>query len=545
MEEESVESMGGKHSPPLSSPTTVRDARELSVEGKDDTVPDEAVLAEGSSGMERDETTENEPTTNIVLKDGNMHHSTKKQKINSLVEQPSQQELDDREDSKAAKSSENSKARSGSSKDYQKWQDGVEEEVVQEGHSTHTSSFKRHPDENEQNFRRKDRDVGQEMERNHMVIRGKEDSYPYRDRDPSLPHNLHMKNEGYDRRKERENLDGAWHRRDEDPHGRKNRTEDRKRERGDDMGSRHRSKIRESDRSDKDEHLHPRKQLDNGSYRIHNDKDSSSRHREREDSLKNRYEIVDDYHSKRRKDEEFLRRDHGDKEEILHGHRETAGRRKRERDDVLDPRKRDDQPRIRDNLDDYHSVRHKDEVWLQRERGERQREREELFRIKQSHEENLSKREREEGRGSVRSGRGVDDKTWIGHARVKDEYKGSDKEYQIKDAVRNSEHQKRRDRMEDEGFSHHRGRDDVYARGNQFINEEKRYRQERSSSRIDRAVDTSGNQRVHEKKHKENLRKNKESEGGDHSTSGTSRRNQEDQSGHTDELVCSILRARA
>ncbi|KAL3566886.1 hypothetical protein D5086_032301 [Populus alba] len=530
-EEESTESMVGKHSLRLSSPITVQDARELSSEKKDDAEP---LQAEGSSRLGRDEMSENEETTKDTPKDGNVHHSTRKQKASSHVEQPALQQLDDDEDSKAARSSENSKARSGSSKDYQKWKDGVEEEVVQGGRSTRSGSIRRHFDENEQNFRRKDRDVRHEMERSRVIIRGREDSYPRRDLDPSLPHHLHMKHEGYDRRKERENSDISWQQRDEDPHSSKYRTEDRKRELGDEMGSRHRSKIRETERSDKDEHLHPRKQLENGSYRIHHDKDGSSQHRERDDSLKSRFETVDDYHSKRRKDEEYMKREYADKEEILHGHRENTSRRRRERDD---------QQWNRDNLDDYHSVRHKDEVWFQRERGERPREREDLYRLKQSNEENLPRREREEGRASARSGRGVDDKAWAGHARGKDEYKVSDKDYQLKDAVRNSEHQKRRDRMEDESLSHHRVRDAVYARGNQFSSDERRSRQEKSSTRIDRTLDTSDNQRVHEKKRKENTRKNKESDGGDHGTLGPSRRNQEDQSGHSDEMILKRSRA--
>ncbi|KAJ6743023.1 FIP1[III]-LIKE PROTEIN [Salix viminalis] len=518
VEEESTESMDDKLSPRISSPIVVRDARELSSEEKDDAEP---LQAEGSSRLGRNEMTENEETTND--KDGNVHHSTRKQKVSSHIEQPALQQLDDEGDSMAARSSENSK-------DYQKWQDGVEEEVVQDRRSTRPGSIRQHLDENEQNFQRKDRDVRREMERNRAVIRGREDSYPHRDLDSSVPHHLHMKRESYDKRKERENPDISWQQRDEDPHSRKHKTEDRKRERGDEMGSRNRGKTRETERSDKDEYLHSRKQLENGSYRIHHDKDGSSRHRERDDNLKSRFEMVDDHQSKRRKDEEYVKREYAEKEEILHGHRENTSRRRHERDD---------QQRIRDNLDGYHSVKHKDEVWLQRERGERQREREreELYRVKQSNEENLPKREREEGRASVRSGRVVDDKAWAGHAWGKDEYKVSDKEYQLKDTVRNSEHQKRRDRMEDESLSRHRGRDDVYARGSQFSNEERRSRQERSSTRVDRTVDTSDNQRVAEKKHKENPRKNKESESGDHGTLGPSKRNQDDLNGHSDEVV--------
>ncbi|XP_065849365.1 FIP1[V]-like protein isoform X2 [Euphorbia lathyris] len=546
VEEESVESMDGKRSPVLSSPDSVRDARDQSVEIKDAALPGESLLAEASSGMGKDGTTEIELTTNDSNKDGNTQNSSKKQKVISHNEQSVLQELDDGEESKAARSSENSKGRSGSSKEYQKWMDGVEEEVVQEKGARNSGNFRRHLDDNEQNFRRKERDPRQEMERNHMVRKGREGSYPHRDLDVGVVHHLHMRNEGHDRRKEREIPDGVWQRREEDQHSRRSRKEDtRKRERGEEIASRHRDRgnVRESERSDKEELMHSRKHLDNGSYRVLYDKDISARHREREES---RHDIVDDYHSKRRKDEEYLRRDHMDKEEIFHGHRETASRRRRERDDIVDPRKRDDLQRrddivdprkrddlqrIRDNMDDYHAVRHKDEVWIQRERGDRQREREELYKLKQSHEESLSKREKDEGRSSVRTGHGADDKIWIGHARLKDEHRVLDKDYQMKDPVRNSEQRKRR---EEESYSHHRGRDDVYVRGSQLNKEERKSRQDRSSTRNDRGVDGPENQRVHEKKHKDNTRKNKESEGGDHGTYDPSRRNQEDQSGQTD-----------
>jgi hypothetical protein len=107
--------------------------------------------------------------------------------------------------------------------------------------------------------------------------------------------------------------------------------------------------------------------------------------------------------------------------------------------------------------------------------------------------------------------------------------------------VRHTEQSKRKDRIEDES-SHHRGRDDVYPRGNQFSNDERRSRQERSSSRNDRAVNASDNQRVHDKKNRETTRKIKDSEGGDHNALGPSKRNQEDQSGQINEMVCSMLR---
>uniref|UniRef100_A0A2P2LM00 Pre-mRNA polyadenylation factor Fip1 domain-containing protein n=1 Tax=Rhizophora mucronata TaxID=61149 RepID=A0A2P2LM00_RHIMU len=526
MEEVSAESRDSKCSPILSSSNTLEDARDLSVEDKDDAVPDELVVAEVSSGMEKNKMTENEATANDALIDVTKHQTINR-KITSHVEQPAIQVFDDREDSKAARSSDNSKGRSGSCKDYQKRHDGIEEEVVQAGRSARRGSVKRHFDENEKNLQRRDREVRQEMERNRVVVKGREDSHPHRDLDPGLANYLLVKHDGCDRGRERENPDGSWHRRDEDTHSKKSRTGDmRKRERGDDMESRHRSKTREIMRGDKDEFLHSRKQLDNGSYRVHYDKDGSSRHREREDSTKTRFEVVDDYHIKRRKDEEHSRREHAEKEVILHGHREHSSRRRREREDVLEPRKREDQQRTRDNLDDYHSVRHKDEVWLQRERGERLREREEL----------LLKREREEVHGTRRSRRRADDKAWIDQALLKDGSKVSDKEYQFKVAIRSSEQQKIRDRFEDEAFSHHKGHDDVHIQGNPPNNEDRRSRQERSSGRVGRPVDTSDNQKVHEKKVKENMKRGKEPEDGDHRDLGPSRRNQDDQGGHTEEM---------
>lgn len=533
--------MEGKHSP-LASPVTDRDARESSIEHKDPT-QDELLPVDGSSGLEKEET--NTGTTGDSHKDGKSLHSLKKQKISSQVEQPELQEFDEEEDSRAARSSDNSKARSGSSRDHKKWRDGAEEEVMQDGRSIRMGSIKRHlhPEENEQSLRRKDREWRQEMERNRTVARGREGSYPHRDFDPSSAHDMQMKTDSFDRRKERENSDGVWQRREDEPYGRKNRIEDvRKREREhlDEIGTRHRGKAREGERTDKDEYLNSRKQLDNGSYRLHYDKDAGSRHRERDDNLKGRYEMVDDYVSKRRKDDEYIRREQSEKDEILHGHRDLTSRRKRERDEMLDPRRRDDQQRIRENFDDHHPGRHKDDGWVQRERGERQRDREDWHRLK-PHDEILQKREREEGRGAVRAGRSSEDKAWVGsHGRAKDGYKGSDKEYQLKDTVRHSEQLKRRERIEEESLPHHRGREDVYARGNQFSNEDRKSRQERSGPRNDRAANASDNARVNEKKHKENTRKNRESEVGDHNNSSASKRNQEDQSGHVSEMVCSI-----
>ena len=531
--EGSVESMDSKHSP-LSSPATVRDAHESSVEPRDVDDQDDVVLADGGSRRKKGDSPSDVIAASYDLEDG----ATKKQKLNYRLEQSLDQEPDDGEDSRAARSSDNSRARSGSSRDYAKRRDGIDEEVIQR-HSNRMGGVKRHYDEKEQSIYRRTRDGRQELERNRMVVKGREDPYPYRDFDPSSVH-LPMRADGFERRKERDNPDGAWQRRDDDSYSRRIRTEEsRKRERGDEIAFRHRSKVRETDRSDKEELIHSRKQMDNGSHRAHYEKDVGPRHREKDDNVKNRYEHMDDYHGKRKKDEEHLRREYVDKEEIIHGHRENTSRRKRERDEALDQRKRDGQQRIRENLDDNHSARHKDESWLQRERGERGREREE-WRLKQSQEEIIPKRERDDGRGVTRGGRSSEDKGWVGHPKVKDESKSSDKDYQYKETVRHGEPSKRRDRGEDEG-SHHGGREDAYARGNQMSNGERRSRQERPSVRNDRSASASDDQKVHDKKHRENTRRNRELEGGDNVMPVSSKRNQEDHGDQSNETVCPLL----
>ena len=64
----------------------------------------------------------------------------------------------------------------------------------------------------------------------------------------------------------------------------------------------------------------------------------------------------------------------------------------------------------------------------------------------------------------MRSGLGSEDKAWVGHTRAKDEYKGSEREYQLKETVRRNEQVKRKDQNDDESSSRHRGREDSYSR---------------------------------------------------------------------------------
>ncbi|GAB2300229.1 hypothetical protein Dimus_034267 [Dionaea muscipula] len=439
-----------------------------------------------------------------VSKDKNklLSNSTRNQKLSSRVGPPVMEEADDGGGNlKGSRSSENSKA-TESNRDHQKWSD---EEVIQDGRSIYPpGDVKRTKHEDGRGaLRTKDR-----AERNYSLAKGRDDPYTLRDWDPyAAAQHFHAKTEGLDRRKDRDYAppEGTLHRWDDDPHGRKIRAaeEPKKHERADEV-PRHRGKMRETaERSEKDELRHSKKVIETGSWRGY-DKDVGLRYRDGADDLRsNKRRIDDNIH---------MRRDHIEKEEnlLLLAHRESSSRRKRERGDE----------QLRDNSDVRHSVRQKDESWLQREmreRTDRQRESSDWHRPKQSYEENLSsrrererERERDDGRGAA---------TRVGHSRSKDELKGKDhKDYYLnKDTGRNSELVKRKERVEDESNSQHRGgSEDVFAHGNQLIHEEKRSRQEKSGAvaRSDRAVHASDSpRRVHEKKYKDS-RKARESDGG-------------------------------
>ncbi|KAK9100311.1 hypothetical protein Scep_023741 [Stephania cephalantha] len=526
--EKSGESIGRKQSPESSSPAESERVREASLEYKG-AMHDELTLDENSVGIERDEIVMNVDTPGESVQDGSSSHSSKKQKLSSRVEQPILQDIGSGDELTGTRSSDNSKVRSGSSKDYHKQRDGGEEEVVQEGHSKRLVDMKRHHDEDERALRMKDdysRDGRHEMDRNHMVVKGREEShhsYHYRDWDPSAAYGSRIKNGDYERQRERDDSIGS-RRRDDDLHGRRVKDEDiRNRERVEEMGYRSRTKVREGERAEKEDYFHSRKWLDNGDWR--HEKDVSSRQRERDENFSNWHDKFDDSTSKRRKDEEYLRREQVERE-ISHGYgaREDSVRRKRERDDGLDHRRREDQHRVRDKPDDSHSVRNKDENWRPREREDRPR-------LKQPNEDMLSARDRE-GRGAVRSGRAVEDKSWVGNARIKDDSRSLvSEDYQFKDKRRHGERElpKRIDRKEDDSASQHRGREDLYARESQFLVDDRNLRHERSGAHND-----------HKERHTES-KKGKDSEGVDHNIVGSSKRKREDYSATRGEKVCLLL----
>ncbi|KAL4335687.1 hypothetical protein GQ457_07G038160 [Hibiscus cannabinus] len=501
-EEESVESINSK------SPLLVGDAREVSVE--------RTVI-------------EKEELVNGTHKDVNSLYHIKNGKNSFQVEQRKLNAADD--DSRDARSSEHSKTRSGSSKDFQKWQEGAEEEVVQGRCFSGVRIFRKHLDQCDQSSSRKYFDGRPEMERNHMICEPREDLYRVRNFAASSSHDLPIKTEGLDRQREHDNPEGTWQKKEDDHYSRKNTTDYRKRGRDDEISSRYLPNGRESARSERDDYPPSKKQLDNGNYKVHCDKDISARYSERDDNLKSGYDAADDYQRKRRKDEEYLRRDRADKEGTLHGHRESSSsHRKQERDEILHLRKGDKQQRIKDNFEEHHSVRQKDEVWLHKERVEKWLEKDGWHM--------LTKQER--GQRTVRSGHGLEGKSWVGFTRTKDEHKVSEKEYQLKETVRNSEQVKRRDRNDEDSFSRHRRRKYSYAHGHQFHNDERKFGQERSSTRTDHAVNASDSQRGHAKKHKGSTRKTRESEGGDAIILGSSKRSCEDLSGRNNEAVCTM-----
>ncbi|KAF3665981.1 FIP1[V]-like protein [Capsicum annuum] len=510
--EESFESVDRARSPVPPSPAAERPAQGKDTEDRDD-IPDQNAGADANSEVDREEMALDARTDSETMNDEFLH-SAKKQKLSSRHEQSSPQETDDGEDSKAGRSSENSKVQSGSSRGYHKLRDDIEEEVVQDGRSMRMDNAKKAVARDEGSILRKKSRNEKEAEKYPVVVKGREDSYSRKTVDSSSAHYI-------DRRREREYSEGMWQRRDDDLQGRRTKVEEpRKRELIDEIGSRHRSKAREFEASDREERHLYRKQLECVTLRPDYDKDMGARHRDR-DELK-RYDTLDDRHNKRRKEEAKLSREYVDKEETFHSHGENMIRRKRERDDTSDHRKRDELMRLRD--DEQHYIRHKEDVVFQRERSDRQREREEWYRLKQSHEETLPKREREEIRGGLRAGRVAEEKAWAAQSRVKDEYRNSD---QHSKDVRHADHIRRRDRVENESPSRPRTRED-----------ERRARHDRVSSREDRAPHAPDNSRINEKRHKDYLKKGKEFEG-DHNSQVALNMNEDDLTGQRNELVSS------
>nr|GEV00963.1 hypothetical protein [Tanacetum cinerariifolium] len=484
--EESAESVGRKHSP-SSSPRALGSAEDRSFD-QTDAANDGLVDIDGNSGMDR----EDDDTFN----DEKRRRTSKKPKLIARAEHASVERGEDREDSKAGRSSENSKARSGSSRDQQNMRDSMEQEVVQAGGSMRSGNFRRPTNEDERAVRSRGRDEKLDRERHQMAMKGMEDPYSHRKWDPNQGYRSHVKSENFDRKKGRDS-EVLWS------------EEMRKRSHDEEMMSRQRHKVRENERIDKNEHR-SRKAIENGGWKGDYDRDMIPQQKR------------EGMHSKRLIEDVHVRRaDRSEREEALHAHRESTSRRKRERDDNLELHKRDEQARLRE--DDQHSFRYKEEARLQRDKVERQRERDEW-------------KERDGHRGAG-SGRAVEDKAWVGHSRMKEDYRSLEKEYQFKEPGR--EQLSRKDRVENESVSRHRGREDAYAHGNKLNNEERISRHERGYNGSDRNVSVKDMHAPQEKKHKESLRKGKETDVSTHNSLPTSRRNREDHGSQRSERASS------
>ncbi|KAG0464549.1 hypothetical protein HPP92_020618 [Vanilla planifolia] len=118
--------------------------------------------------------------------------------------------------------------------------------------------------------------------------------------------------------------------------------------------------------------------------------------------------------------------------------REGASRKIKERDDIVDLRKREDDARTKSISEDRHSSKHKDDNWYQRDREDRQR-------FKLSHDDTHALREREDRPIAARGGRPIEEKALSGNGRRKEDLKGAvlDKDYHHKDRRRHNEQSKR------------------------------------------------------------------------------------------------------
>ncbi|KAJ0980385.1 hypothetical protein J5N97_008640 [Dioscorea zingiberensis] len=509
------EKLGESPEHPRQDASPVESTRELSTEPRDYEPEDKIALGD-SIELEGEEIASDSRVSPGTVDDDRFVHSAKKQKLSSRVEQPTNQDNGDGgSDDLKATYSDNSRAKSGSGKEYHKRHEGGEE-VVQGEQLRRISGMRKRYEEEERNFSRKDdygRDGRLDIEKSRIAPRGRVDayhSYPHRDLDSYHP--TGGRREGFDRLKDRESS-GVWQRREDDVHGRRIKDEDVRRERGDEAGMRNRNKVRLNDRKDKDEN-HLKVRMDDGDWRGR-DREGSSRQRERDDILLNRRANLEDPHMKRRKEEEHSRREKVDKEE-LHGHRarEDVGRRKREREDAADHRRREDVGRRREKPEEQHSGVHKDENW-------RQKEREDRHRLKQPHEDAPKHRDREEGR-AARNVRMREDKSLGGNAKGKDELKAGvpDKESQQKDRRRHNEPHRRGDKAADENYLQHKGREDMLTRENQSSNE----RTSRGPS------SASDGQQIYRERHRENSRKNNDTETPDQHFPGRGRRDNDDHS---------------
>ncbi|XP_062212258.1 FIP1[V]-like protein [Phragmites australis] len=480
-------------------------ADKLSVEDHFDDNDDRLTLVD-SAEVDGDDATSDPNTPSETNEGDNLVHSGKTQKLIPVVEQPTGHNSSEQDELRAP-NSDNSKGRSGSSKDQQKRLESGEE-VLQDRHSRQVNDVRRHHDVEERNLRRKDehsRDVKPDVERSHLLSRGREDIHqPYANRD-----RVDMRGRSYDRVRDTE----IWLRREDSVHSRRSKEEDLRLEYNAEVGARHRNKARPIDRNDRDEDLHSRKRLDDGDWR-------GSRQRERGDMVLNRRENLDDSHIKRHKDDENLRRMKPENEESMHGYRarDDHNRRKRERDDGNDQKRRDDSGRMREKVDDRYHAKHKDDNLRQRDREDRQR---------PKHENTLTL-QREKGRGTGRGGRIMDDKLVSG-GRKKDDPRSSALSKDTQERTRQNEPLRRGQGAEDNSIQN-KGRSDVHPRDDNSNNNGRNSRQEKLNN--NRLSGSSDARHAGKDRYRETTRKGRSSEPSEHDLHKSSKRRREDHDSH-------------
>lgn len=463
----------------------------------DDDGDDDRLTLAGSVELDGDDATSDPNTPSDANEGDNLVHSGKKQKPIPVLEQPSGHNSSEPDELRI---SENSKGRSGSSKDQQKRLESGEE-VLQDRHPRRVNDVRKNHVE-DRNLRRKDehsRDVKPDLERSHVPSRGREDisqSYANRDR-------VDIRGRSYDRVRETE----IWPRREDSVHSRRGKEEDSRLEHTAEVGARHRNRVRPIDRNDRDDDLHSRKRLDDGDWR-------GSRQRDRGDMVLNRRENLDDSHIKRNKDDD-MRRTKPENDDMVHGYRgrDDNNRRKRERDDGIDQKRRDDSGRMREKVDDRYHAKHKDDNWRQREREDRQRPKH----------ENALTLNREEGRGTGRGSRIMDDKLASG-GRKKDEPRSSVLSKDNQERTRQTEPSRRGQGVEENNMQN-KARSDVHPRDDN-ANSERNSRQEKQNN------NRSDARHAGRDRHRESTRKGRNSESGEHDLHRSSKRRREDHESH-------------
>ncbi|KAI0523572.1 hypothetical protein KFK09_005968 [Dendrobium nobile] len=475
--------------------------RELSTDPKDIEHDDRLTLGDSHEG-DGGEASDFRVSSETVGDDG-LINSANRQKYISCIEQSGGQDNGVGDDSRLTHS-DNSRARSGNSRDYQKIHE-TGEEVVQVHPSKHTGDLSKH--QQEDGRRQRDeyaRDGRRETGRNRS--RGREimhESYAQKDWDSGSVHTFRGRSVDFER--EMDGSIGAWHRREDDTHYRQVKDEETRRLYNEEVRPRERSKARMIDRKDKIED-HVKKRVDEGDWRGYSREDGL-RHRERNDIMMSRRDL-EDGQMKRKRDVELTRRERADKEDSLHGYRvrEDSHRKKRLRDDIVDHRKREDDARTKNKIEERHASKHKDDNWYQRDREDRQQ-------LNLIHDDSLALQGREERRFISRSGRPME-KIFAGTGRSKEDMKvaGSEKGYHDNDRRRHNEQSKRSDRTVEENESLSKVRGDSHTREKRFNAEQRSMRHERLSAHADRPSGASDEHQVLRERHRESNKKVEESE---------------------------------